>query len=124
MPAASSSHRLTPRALALGRCPRCGEGRVFSSGIMGALGAMNPACSVCGLRFLREAGYFLGAMYVSYALGVLTVLPVATVLAIVVEWSLPVVLVIAVLQTLVSVPVFLRFSRILWLHVDFAIDPV
>jgi hypothetical protein len=84
---------------------------------------MDPVCHVCGLRFLREAGYFLGAMYVSYALGVFTVLPVATFLAVAVEWPLAVVLVVAVVQTLVSVPLFLRYSRVLWLHVDFAFDP-
>jgi hypothetical protein len=38
---------------------------------------MSESCSVCGLRFLREAGYFLGAMYISYGLGVVTILPVA-----------------------------------------------
>jgi hypothetical protein len=84
---------------------------------------MNDRCDVCGLRFLREAGYFLGAMYVSYALGVLTVLPVAVLLVLVLEWNIAAVLAIAVLQTLVSVPLFLRFSRVLWLHVDFAVDP-
>ncbi len=42
-------------------------------------------CPSCGLRFLRETGYFLGAMYISYGLGVLTILPVAVVLA--VCWS-------------------------------------
>jgi hypothetical protein len=85
---------------------------------------MNPACPSCGLRFLREAGYFLGAMYVSYGLGVLTILPVAILLALAAEWPLPVIMAIVVLQTLVSVPLFLRFSRVLWLHVDFAFDPV
>jgi len=84
---------------------------------------MNSTCPVCGLRFLREAGYFLGAMYVSYALGVFTILPVAVLLAVVLEWNLIAVMAIAVLQTLLSVPLFLRFSRILWLHVDFAFDP-
>ena len=29
---------------------------------------MNAACPACGLRFEREAGYFTGAMYVSYVL--------------------------------------------------------
>ena len=84
---------------------------------------MNDTCTVCGLPFLRESGYYLGAMYVSYALGVFTVLPVAVVLAVILEWRLAVVLTIMVLQTLISVPLFLRFSRILWLHADQAIDP-
>jgi hypothetical protein len=96
---------------------------MFTPGLQGRLGAMNPTCAVCGLRFLREAGYFLGAMYVSYALGVFTILPVAVLLAVVLEWNLIAVMAIAVLQTLLSVPLFLRFSRILWLHVDFAFDP-
>jgi hypothetical protein len=85
---------------------------------------MNATCPVCGLRFLREAGYFLGAMYVSYALGVLTILPVAIILAVVLQWPLGIVMGIVLLQTLLSIPLFLRFSRVLWLHVDFAFDPV
>jgi len=80
-------------------------------------------CPVCGLRYLRESGYFLGAMYVSYGLGVLTILPVAVALAIVVEWPLWAVLTVMFAQTLVSMPVFFRYSRIIWLHVDQMLDP-
>ena len=29
---------------------------------------MTPRCSVCGLKFQREEGYFLGAMYISFGL--------------------------------------------------------
>ena len=84
---------------------------------------MNPACSECGLVFLREAGYFLGAMYVSYGLGVLTILPVGVWLAVGLEWDLSIVLPLVVLQTVLSMPIFLRFSRVIWLHVDQAVDP-
>jgi hypothetical protein len=96
---------------------------IFSPGVGGLIGVMNERCPVCGLAFLREAGYFLGAMYLSYGLGVLTVLPVAVLLAIVVEWPLSAVLTLMVVQTLVSVPIFLRFSRSIWLHADQAVDP-
>ena len=106
-----------------GRCPRCGSGRMFQPGPKGAAGLMHDSCAVCGLPFLREAGYYLGAMYVSYALGLFTVLPVAVVLAVVLEWPLWLVMVIMVVQTLVSMPVFFRYSRTLWLYVDQAIDP-
>lgn len=84
---------------------------------------MTEACPVCGLRFLREAGYFLGAMYISYGLGVATVLPVAVVLAVVLQWHLAIVLPLAVLQTLLSVPLLLRYSRVIWLHADQILDP-
>jgi uncharacterized protein (DUF983 family) len=111
------------KAMLLGRCPRCRRGSIFKPGLLGAVGAMNESCLVCRLPFLREAGYFLGAMYVSYGLGVATVLPVALVLAAVLKWPLYVVLPLMVAQTLISIPLFLRFSRLLWLHVDQAIDP-
>ena len=115
--------KLNFRSLVRGRCPRCEQGSIFESGWLGLLGAMNDSCPVCGLQFLRETGYFLGAMYVSYALGVFTVLPVAIVLALVLEWPLWVVLLLAGVQTVVSVPLFLRYSRVIWLHLDQAIDP-
>ena len=109
--------------LARGRCPRCRKGAIFQSNLLGKLGFMNETCSVCGLRFLREAGYFLGAMYISYTLGVFTVLPVAIYLAVVPQWSLVAIMLVALVQTLISMPLFLRFSRLIWLYADQAIDP-
>jgi uncharacterized protein (DUF983 family) len=111
------------RDLLLGRCPRCRRGAIFQSNLLGRVGFVNETCPSCGLRFLREAGYFLGAMYISYGLGTITVLPVAIVLAVVIEWPLAVVLLIALVQTLISVPMFLRLSRVIWLYADQAIDP-
>ncbi|MGE0057539.1 MAG: DUF983 domain-containing protein [Dehalococcoidia bacterium] len=105
-----------------GRCPRCSKGQIFQPGLMGLL-FMNDECEVCGLRFLRESGYYLGAMYVSYGLGVLTVLPVATYLGAFARWPLWSVFVVMVVQTLVSMLLFLRFSRTIWLYFDEAIDP-
>ena len=31
---------------------------------------MHERCRACGLKFEREDGYFLGAMYIGYGLGV------------------------------------------------------
>jgi heme/copper-type cytochrome/quinol oxidase subunit 4 len=96
---------------------------MFDSSLKGRIGFMVEVCPVCGLRFLREAGYFLGAMYVSYGLGVFTVLPVAIVLSAVFDWSVAAVLAVAFAQTLLSSPLFFRYSRSIWLHVDQAMDP-
>ena len=63
---------------------------------------MNPSCDVCGLHFERESGYFVGAMYVSYGLGVLTILPVAVLLILVAGWSLAAVMTVMVVQTLIK----------------------
>lgn len=111
------------RAMLAGRCPRCRQGRIFPPTLLGLIGLMNERCAVCGLPFLRETGYFLGAMYVSYGLGVLTILPVGVVLAVVLEWSLAIVIPLIIIQAIISMPIFLRYSRSIWLHVDQAIDP-
>ena len=46
------------------KCPVCLQGNDHRSGI-----TMNEVCPVCGLRFEREQGYFLAAMYVAYGHG-------------------------------------------------------
>jgi len=59
---------LLARALRL-RCPRCGQGRLYAHGL-----TMLERCPVCGLRYEREQGYFVGAVYVNYAITTVTVL--------------------------------------------------
>ena len=52
------------RALRL-RCPRCGDGALFAGPFR-----MAGRCPACGLVFEREAGYFIGAIYINYGLTV------------------------------------------------------
>jgi hypothetical protein len=97
---------------------------MFQSNLLGFLGVMmHERCPVCGLAFLRETGYYLGAMYVSYGLGVLTILPLGVLLAVVLEWSLAVVIPLVIVLAVLCMPVFMRYSRVIWLHLDQAIDP-
>jgi uncharacterized protein (DUF983 family) len=112
----------TVMAVLRGLCPRCRRGHIFQPGLRGLV-LLNDECSICGLRFLRESGYYLGAMYVSYGLGVLTVLPVALFLAVIADWPLPYVFAVMIVQTLVSMLLFLRLSRTVWLYADLVLDP-
>ena len=54
-------------------CPRCHKGHLFINKnpykITG-WDKMNADCQHCGLHYEREPGFFQGAMYVSYGLGV------------------------------------------------------
>lgn len=55
------------------KCPRCHEGAFFKSSNPFSLkefDKMNDSCSVCHESFVRETGFYYGAMYVSYALTV------------------------------------------------------
>ena len=42
---------------------------------------MHERCPVCDLKFEREAGYFLGAMYVSYGLALVIIALIANIRA-------------------------------------------
>ena len=84
---------------------------------------MNDRCPVCGLNFYREEGYFLGAMYFSYALGSVVIGTFAAVLWGLTTWRLEKILIWAFLLFLPFVPVITLFSRVLWIYLDQAIDP-
>jgi uncharacterized protein (DUF983 family) len=105
-------------AIAALRCPRCLEGRVWRGFL-----SMNDLCPVCGLRFEREPGYFTGAMVVSYALAV----PIlgAMVIGLMTLGGLDAVPALLIGDTayLVLVPFIFRYSRVVWLHFDWGIDP-
>lgn len=54
------------------RCPRCQEGEFFVSHPydLKNAGDTHEHCDKCGLKYSREPGFYYGAMYVAYALGV------------------------------------------------------
>jgi uncharacterized protein (DUF983 family) len=106
------------RAILALRCPRCLEGKVWRGFL-----SMNVSCPVCGLVFEREPGYFTGAMVVSYGLAV----PVlgAIVIGLMTLGGLDAVPALLVGDTLylILVPFIFRYSRVLWLHFDWLVDP-
>ncbi|KOY86303.1 hypothetical protein AD998_09245 [bacterium 336/3] len=56
------------------KCPNCHKGKVFEvKNVLFSWGfsKMNEECSFCNFKFDKEPGYFFGAMYVSYGLGML-----------------------------------------------------
>ena len=56
-------------------CPNCGAKSLFKAG---ALFELNQECPVCGLKFEKEEGFFLGAMAINYAVTCICLLsPVA-----------------------------------------------
>jgi uncharacterized protein (DUF983 family) len=101
------------------RCPRCRRGRMFRGSF-----AMNDPCPECGLVFQREEGYFLGAMYVSYALSVVLI---GAVYLIVTTWLPGIGVVPTMLLTLVLylpfAPAVFRYSRVIWIYFDRAMFP-
>lgn len=80
---------------------------------------MNEFCPVCRLRFEREQGYFLGAMYISYPISILVLgLLILVLWACLPNWRPEYVIVLAVVPYLPLTPLVFRYARILWMHFD------
>ncbi|MYH48097.1 MAG: DUF983 domain-containing protein [Gammaproteobacteria bacterium] len=106
------------QAVVLLRCPRCLGGAVFAS-----LWKMHPLCPSCRLEYEREPGYFTGAMYVSYGLGLALCAPLGVVLMVLGGLSAnQSILAIAVMVPFLA-PLLFRYSRVIWMHLDQLLDP-
>jgi uncharacterized protein (DUF983 family) len=115
----------TSTALAILRqlCPRCRAARIFRTSIFAGFPRMQEQCPHCGLKFEREQGYFLGAMYISYGLALITIVGLGLLLWAATPWSLQKITLWAVLLFLPLAPTLTLFSRVLWIYLDRTIDP-
>jgi uncharacterized protein (DUF983 family) len=102
----------------LQRCPRCLDGRVYGGFIK-----MNDECPLCGYAFGHEEGYFTGAMYISYLIGLGLMLGIVGIL-----WpfwpthsieGIWVLLLVASVGYFALVPLVFRYSRVVWMHLDY-----
>ena len=85
---------------------------------------MHEACPSCGLQFNRgEQGYFIGAMYVSYALSIPPVLALVLIFWRLAHWSFGAAIIGAFVAYLPLVPFAVRLSRVIWIYVDRTFDP-
>jgi len=105
------------RALAL-RCPRCGRTRLFEGWFR-----MAPACAVCGLRYERAPGYWIGAIYVNYGVTAVVAVGGFFLLRATLDLSTAAQFAIWVPFVLVFPLWFLRWSRSLWLGLEFLVNP-
>ena len=103
-----------------GKCPRCRQGEMFTHPWyrVDKMFSMHKHCSHCEFTYEREPGYFYGAMYVSYAMVVA--------LFIVIGFTLyqgfgiddiNVFLLVIPLAAFTFLPLIIRYSRIIFLHV-------
>ncbi|HUG67328.1 MAG TPA: DUF983 domain-containing protein [Pirellulaceae bacterium] len=99
------------------RCPRCLKGKVFRS-----FWRLNQKCPECGLGFEREPGFFTGAMYFSYGLGILIAAPLSIYLFLR-GFNEIAIFAIVLAQLAVVSPLLFRYSRVAWMHFDQRMDP-
>jgi uncharacterized protein (DUF983 family) len=109
--------RAERRALRL-RCPRCGRAPLFRGWF-----TMNLLCAVCDLTFERAQGYWVGAIYVNY--GVTVTIAVAGGFLLWTRAGLdPVGQLVLWIPFVVAFPLwFFRYSRSLWLGLEYGLNP-
>jgi uncharacterized protein (DUF983 family) len=100
-----------------GKCPECHEGEFFVSHPydLKHMGDIKETCSKCGLKYAKEPGFYFGAMYVAYALGVATFVTLWVSMnlffdGISIGWQIGIILLGIVLLT----PLLFSFSKIIW----------
>lgn len=83
---------------------------------------MRERCPVCGLKFEREPGYFTGAMYASYFLGIFSTTP-AWLFMLMAGASYTAILIVGFSLVIVLMPLYFHYSRVLWMHIDAYFNP-
>jgi hypothetical protein len=84
---------------------------------------MHERCGECGLKFEREEGYFLGAMYIAYAMALASIVLIAVLLWVFTNWPIVKITTWATLLFLPVAPVIALFARVLWIYLDQGFDP-
>ncbi len=84
---------------------------------------MHPQCPDCQLKFEREHGFFVGAMYINYGATVVIAIPGYFVLDYFTEITLAQQLILWISFATLFPLFFFRYSRSLWLGLDYLFNP-
>lgn len=82
---------------------------------------MHKGCDICGIRYEREHGYFLMSIFIGYLVYGIILGPIflfAHFTDRLFTIMVPVLIVVILLA-----PLIFRYSRVIWMYVDEAIDP-
>lgn len=106
------------------RCPRCRKGKLFTQpfNYTNAF-SMPKQCPECNLVYIREPGFFYGAMFISYGITAWLFFVIGMIMTfgfgIDFNTALVVILIVAVLLFVYS----FRVARSVWIHIFVKYDP-
>jgi uncharacterized protein (DUF983 family) len=100
-----------------GRCPQCGEGRIFERYAKPSRG-----CAACGHVFRREQGAMTGSMYLSAAVSELFAAAVIFAVVLATDWGVALSLAVGAPLVLAFCAWFLPRSIGLWVAIEYLTD--
>lgn len=111
------TRRLLTHGLRL-RCPACGLGKLYRSFFQ-----MRDGCDYCGLVFVREQGYFVGAIYLNVVATEFLIFSAYAALTFFLRVADGPTYTILFSLAFVLPLFFNRHARSLWLSLDYVLDP-
>ena len=109
------------------RCPSCRKAPMFINPnpyVWKSMGDMNMKCPECGHPIDQEYGYYVGAMYFSYALMVAWNFSLAVAVYVITGQlfdKFQIIIGLGICSSILISPVIFRYSRVLWSYLFFKI---
>ncbi|MCL6267749.1 DUF983 domain-containing protein [Flagellimonas myxillae] len=102
------------------KCPNCHTGKIYKQNNFlenWYKPKMHKSCTHCGYVFEKEPGFFFGAMYVSYAIGIIEAIMVVFAATFYYENIFNYQIFIWIAVVLIALSSFnMRISRIIWIY--------
>ena len=101
------------------KCPKCHEGDFLKERNIFKFHKafdMHEKCTKCGLKYMMEPSFFYGAMYVNYSLTVGLSIITFVIASLLFNLSLIESFIPIVVVLVLTAPLSLRFSRIIWIN--------
>jgi uncharacterized protein (DUF983 family) len=102
------------------KCPQCHEGDFFkysNAYNLKNMSKMPDNCSVCHQKYEPETGFYYGAMYVSYAIGVATFVTVWVATSVLApEMEALGIIALMLIAIFIMAPLSYRLSRRVWIN--------
>jgi uncharacterized protein (DUF983 family) len=108
------------------KCPHCQEGKFFVSHVydLRKVGDVRESCDRCGVHYSKEPGFYFGAMYVAYAIGVALFVALWVSFNLFFDYvSTGVQIIVIVLATVFLSPFIFALSKIIWANMFIPYDP-
>lgn len=108
------------------KCPKCQTGSFFKTNNpynLKKFDKLNEECEYCEESFTREPGFYIGSMYVSYALSVALMVVFFVGFVLILGLEMEYVLVALVVAYVVLIPVMFRLARLIWINIFVKYDP-
>lgn len=108
------------------KCPRCHKGQFFKNNNpydLTEFSEMHEHCEHCDESFIRETGYYYGAMYVSYGLNIALGVAMFLLMVLILEIDVVVYLFSFLGATLLFFPWVFRTARLVWINLFVGYKP-